>query len=462
MTFQVRKKEKSAVEINLFNFKQTLSGSQLKSGKMKNYLIYIFALLTIVFSSCAVNEELVMLDEVDDLYIQPDDNFFASASASISDDQPIQEPMSDASNAEMSYYQNTPYSSDSQESPEPKSSNESSDEEYYDYYDEDYAGRLQNFHGVEDNEYHMYGGNSMYNNRTLPPTASWPRFNWSMNYGFSSFGYGARSGFGLGVGFGNSMMCNGFNDPFYNPWFDPFYSPYCDPYMNPWFRPGWNTGWGMGMNYGWGRNNWGWGNPYMYNPYMYGYGQGFVDGSSNNNFNYNNQPPSGRRSRGGIVNSGNTGSGSDTEIGGGAERNTNTETRQARQRSATRVSENGRSERIPRSESVSNRETRSRGTRPTYDSRNNVRSSRYIRTDQNNSNNFSRSRVAPYTRERSTRSRTTRSNSLYNNTSRPRMNRNDSYYSSPSRSRSSSPSYSSPSRSRSTSSPSRSTGTRRR
>jgi len=33
MTFQVKEKEKSAAEINLFNFKQILRSSQLKIGK---------------------------------------------------------------------------------------------------------------------------------------------------------------------------------------------------------------------------------------------------------------------------------------------------------------------------------------------------------------------------------------------------------------------------------------------
>jgi len=427
---------------------------------MKNYWIYILALLTITISSCSVNEELVMLDEVDDLYVQPDNTFYTSASASTSDDNPMQEPMPNASDAEMSYYQNTPYSSEAPKPSEANENTEGTDEEYYDYYDEDYAGRLENFHGDDNNDYYMYGGNTMYNNRTLPPTASWPRVNWSMNYGFSSFGYGARYGVGLGIGQGNPMMaCNRFNDPFYNPWFDPFYSPYCDPYMNPWYRPGWNSGWGMGMNAGWGWNNYGWGNPYMNNPYWYGYGQGLADGSSYNNFVYNNQPSSRRRSRGGIVNDGNSGSGSG---GSGIVTNNNTQAQGATRRSDARVSNVNREERNPRTERSYNRDATSRTSRATYNRSNDQSSSRYVRPQRNDANNYSRSRVAPYTRERTTRPRTNRSNSLYNSTSRPRMRGNDSYYSSPSRSRSSSPSYSPPSRSRSTNSPSRSTGTRRR
>lgn len=430
---------------------------------MKNYWMYILALLTIGISSCSVNEELVMLDEVDDVYIQPDDRFFATASSSVNDSDPIMDPMPDASNAERSYYQNTPYSADEEAAArsaeaEQKSA-ESSEDEYYDYYDEDYASRLQNFHGEDDNEYYMYGGNSMYNNRTLPPTASWPRFNWSINYGFSSFGYGARSGFGLGMGFGNPMMCNRFYDPFYDPWFDPYYSPYCDPYLNPWFRSGWGPGWGIGMNCGWGWNNWGWGNSYWNNPYWYGYGQGFVDASLYNtyNYDYNDQPTSGRRSRGGIVNDDNSGSGSG---GSGIVTNNGTETREATRRSESRLSNTERRERNLRSENIYRREATSQAERSGINRRSDVSNSRYVRPQRNEASNYTRSRVAPYTRERTTRSsRTTRSNSFYNNSSRSRGN--NSFYGSPSRSRSSSPSFSSPS-SRPSSSPSRSGGSRRR
>jgi len=452
VTFQVRKKVKSADEINLFNFKQTLKRSQLKSGKMKNYLIYILALLTIIFTSCSVNEELVMLDEVDDVYIQPDDRFYATASASTNDNDPVMEPMPGASDAEMSYYQNSPYSADDNAAEEDRKEGQNDDEEYYDYYDEDYASRLQNFHGDDNPEYYTYGGNNYYGGNNFPATSSWPRFNWSMNYGFSSFGYGARSGFGLGMTYGNPY--NSFYDPFY----DPFYSSWNNPYMSPWNRPMWGSGWGMGFNYGWGNP---WGNPYCYgNPYNPYWGWGapnYIDGSPAVSFPYNNQPTSRRRSRGGIVSSGSPegtgGSNGSGVVAGGSDNGRDYTRRSASSPNAQRERSSG---------DVYSRQASSRNESTLGRERNSRNSERYVRPQRNSGvSNYTRSRVAPYTRERSVnRTRTNRSNSLYNNS--PRMRNNNSYYNNPSRSRSSSPSYSSPSRSRSTSSPSRSTGTRRR
>lgn len=431
---------------------------------MRNYWIYILALLTIGISSCSVNEELVMLDEVDDIYTRPDeDRYYVTASASTNDNEFIPESMTNASDAELSYYQNKPYSAEDENAAQSQTaSGNPENEEYYDYFDEDYAGRLQNFHGQDDNTFYPNGANSMYNNRNLPPTAYWPRTNWSLNYGFNSFGYGTRTGFGMGMGFGNSMMCNNFYDPFYDPWMDPFYSPYCDPFMNPYYNPGWNTGWGMGMNYGWGWNNMGY-NPWMYDPYWYGYGQGFADGSVYNSYNYNEQPTSQRRSRGGIITGGN--SGSDTgNSGSGIVAGNDNESREATRRADSRVNRSGEVERNPRTERNVNRGAVTRTDRSSYNRRSNESPSRYVRPERYNSpNDYSRTRVAPNTRERVIRSSSpTRSNSLYNNSSRPRMRGNNSYYGSPSRSGSSRPSYSSPSRSRSTSSPSSTGGSRRR
>lgn len=211
-----------------------------------SHLRFTICLITVaLISSCATNQDLVNLEEVDDIYYQASPNGSrGSVTASTNTSSP--DLMNGASNAERSYYQQTPYT------PEAESSEyveeENSDE---DYYDEDYARRLENFHNDEKQPQYNYGGEDIY--QVAENTA--PQVNWNVGFGYSSFG----PGMGMGMSYGNM-----------------FGNPY----------GGWNNCYGYAMypNYGY--------NPYAYNPYGYGgfyggggYGMGYANGYNNGYYN---------------------------------------------------------------------------------------------------------------------------------------------------------------------------------
>lgn len=266
-----------------------------------SHLRFTIALISAaLLSSCASNQDLVNLDEVDDIYYQssPNDN---GQLAMVSLENNAPDMMGGASDAEKSYYQQTPYDppAESWESVEEYNSDE-------DYYDEDYARRLENFHSDEKTPQYIYADDEVY--EIVDNTV--PQVNLNVGFGYSSFGPGMSMGMGMswGMGYGNMYSnpygwgnCYGFNSPFY------YQPPYWSPYYYGNFHYsyyGSNYGMGYGMGYANGYNNG------YYNGFydgMYGYGNPYYGG---NNDRYgrqvvNEQRPtsttSTRMNRGGVV-----------------------------------------------------------------------------------------------------------------------------------------------------------------
>ncbi len=419
---------------------------------MKNIRIYILSIATLsLATACSTNQDLVQLDEYDDLYYTPKEKkSLAEARATNEFDG--------ASSAESSYYGESPYVDDS-EKPSSEFDQKSNEEEIQDdYYDPDYANRIENFHRNDD-PYYVYG-DAYANNMN-------PRFYGSFN-SFNGF-----NNFGFGMSFGSPWMGNR--------WCDPYWDPFC---RGPWGRPGFGMGWGAtwGMYdpfspwynpYAYRPYGYGWGNPYAYNPYGYNpyYGPGIivVDGNGGNSRGFQNTPRSGssRNSRGGIVGSNSDRRGSisgddgpkSNEVNNSRSRNS-AETERSRSR-ATRSDNSTDYYNRSESENFSDRNSRDAVTRNR--SRANESRSTYDRQNA----------TSPYTRQRQRQSssgtpdysRYNRSNSRdYSTPTRSRSGNNNSY-SSPSRSRSTTPSSTPSTRSRSTSpssSPSRSGGGSRR
>jgi hypothetical protein len=211
-------------------------------------------------SACASNQDLVNLEEVDDIYYQSAPNGNGQlALVSLDNNKP--NLMEGASDAEKSYYQQTPYNppAESWEYVEESDSDE-------DYYDEDYARRLENFHSDEKKPQYIYADNDVY--EIVDNTV--PQVNWNVGFGYSNFGYGPGMNWGMGMGTGWGM---GFGSM----------------YMNPY---GWNNCYGFGMNpYVYSSPFWG---PNFYNPYyggFYGgyygnpYGMGFANGYNSGYYN---------------------------------------------------------------------------------------------------------------------------------------------------------------------------------
>lgn len=257
---------------------------------MKSALLYLFGLLTLAFTACSSNQDLARLDEYDDVYYHGGGPLLASkAPESTSDDY------NGASNAEQSYYGNGDYAYDAEDKPtEPDSE--------ADYYDPDYARRIQNFQYNEDDNY-AYNQNNYGSN---------PNVNVNLGFGFGSYypygpsyGYGGiyypmRPNFSLGFNYGFSTSAwigypySPYFSPWYNPYpyfayYDPFYYPYYSPYR-PWYNPYNPYGYYGGGYYGGGYYGGGY------------YPGGYTDGSYTG-VSYGSRSSSGatRPSRGGVI-----------------------------------------------------------------------------------------------------------------------------------------------------------------
>ena len=410
---------------------------------MKNFKIYILSIATLsIATACSTNQDLVQLDEYDDLYYTPKSERSLAEMSSINQYE-------GANSAESSYYGESPFVDESEKPSsefDEKSNEENTEDE--DYYDPDYASRIENFHRSEDPHY-IYS-DAFANNMN-------PRFYGSIN-SFNGF-----NNFGFGMSIGNPWMGNR--------WCDPFWDPFCR-FNSPWGRPG------FGMNMGWGAT-WGmydpfspwynpymswnspwanpWNNPYAWNnPYYNPWGPGVivVDGNNSNSRGFQNTPRSGssRNSRGGLV-----GSGSDRRGGvyQGDEGPKSNSIDNPRSRSASDV-QNTRSRSV-RSESATDYYNRTDSQN--FSERNNRDAVTRDRTRINDSRstNNRQSVTSPYTRQRERQSNSGIPDySRYN-----RSNSRD--YSTPTRSRSGgNNSYSTPSRSRNTTTPSRTPSTRSR
>lgn len=427
--------------------------------KVRTYILSIAALS--IMASCSMNRDLVQLEEYDDLYYTPSEK--GNEATAYNADQ-----FSGANSAESSYYGESPYVNESEKPSadfDDKSNGDQIDSD--DYYDPDYATRIENFHRNDEANY-IYG-DAFANNMN-------PRFSGSMHMnsfnGFNSFGFGV----GIGMGMGNPWMGNR--------WCDPFWDPFC--YRSPWGRPGfgmsmgWGGTWGMydpfspwynpymAYNpYGWG-SPYGWGNPYMNNPYGYNpyYGPGviIVDGGGSSRGFQNtsrNSSSSGRTSRGGTVGTTSERRSVGTQSVDGTKTNGNTTTRE---RSTTNDVTRTRPARTTGNADYYNRSTSRQYAQPDRTRstpRQSTNAPGYDRTNRTSQNPV----ATPYTRERQRQAspRQTPDYSRYNRSnSGNRSGR--STYSAPTRSRNSSPSMSAPSRSSSPStspsrtSPSRSTG----
>lgn len=293
------------------------------------HITYLFALAAML-SSCSTNQDLVSLQEYDDLYFMPGPELSASNGSNFT---PISSsPTFDgASAAEQSYYSNKPYTpapepSNGAEEPAPTKQNDE-----FDYYDEDYGKRIENFHRSE-NEAYQYN----------PVQNTSPQVNWNVGVGMSNFG--PTSSFGMGVGFGtpgfnnfggfppfySSMMFNrgmGFCNRCMDPWmlsrmyaWDPFYNRAYDWCCSPFgggMGFGSNVGWCASVGFGWGMSPWGmspWGMspwmmpPYYYDPWGFNNPNFFwgPDFSNSPNSRVTNTPrsESTRPSRGGVVSTG--------------------------------------------------------------------------------------------------------------------------------------------------------------
>ncbi|HKK39986.1 MAG TPA: hypothetical protein VJ949_11255 [Cryomorphaceae bacterium] len=434
-----------------------------------NIRTYILSIATLAFlASCSTNQDLVQLDEYDDLYYTPAPQQTAAEAYDANQ-------FLGANSAESSYYGESPYVDESEKpsSEFEEKAHEESEQESEDYYDPDYATRIENFHR-DGNQDYVYS-DAFANNMN-------PRFYGSMNMnsfnGFNRFGFGMGMGpgMGMGMGMGNPWMGNR--------WCDPFFDPFCN--YRPWGRPG------FGMNMGWGSTwgmydpfspwynpymaynpyGYGWGNPYGFNPYGYNpyYGPGviIVDGSGGNSRGFQNTPRSGsssRNSRGGVVGSSSDRRGT-TQGDDGPKSNTGTT---GRDRSSIRSADENRTRPV---RSSTDTDYYNRNDSRSYQSDGINRSTRNRIGNENDRTVRERQVTSPYTRQRERQnstqqtpdySRYNRSNTNNNNSTRDRS-RNTNSYSSPTRSRNTTPSMSTPTRSRSTttsprtSSPSRSSG----
>jgi hypothetical protein len=133
-----------------------------------------------------------------------------------------------------------------------------------DYYDYEYASRINRFYnpigvGYYDNYYtNMYTYNQ---NPMMYGTSIYSSYGYGMpSQQFSSISFGISTGYGYGYG-SRWNQCGG---PYY-----PYYDPWCSSYMySPW---GYNN---------WAYNNWG---------YMNGYNQGYYQGYNNAQWAYYNR-----------------------------------------------------------------------------------------------------------------------------------------------------------------------------
>jgi len=134
---------------------------------MKNLNLYIILAFATLVTACSSNKELSSLDEYDDIYYsgQP------ALTASVNSNSGANSNLDGASDAERSYYDNVPYT-------ETESDEEVVAEDDADYYDEDYANRIENFHGTNQGDY-LYS-NPGYNNTS-------PNISLNMMYGMGTY-----------------------------------------------------------------------------------------------------------------------------------------------------------------------------------------------------------------------------------------------------------------------------------
>lgn len=243
---------------------------------MKNLNLYLILAFATLVTACTSNKELSSLDEYDDIYYTGSPALVASGPSVSSNSN-----LDGASDAERSYYDDVPYT-------ETESEVEIAEDD--DYYDEDYASRINNFHRYNQGDY-IYSTS--------------PNMSLNMMYGVGSYG----SGFGMGFSYGTPRYgWGGYGYPYY----DPFYSwrPY---YSSPWYRPypyygyydpfypyyGYGYGYGYGGYYGGGY----YGGGYYGGAYPPYYGGGDYIGSGGGIISTPRQSSSSvRPSRGGIIN----------------------------------------------------------------------------------------------------------------------------------------------------------------
>src|SRR5690606_8054666 len=128
---------------------------------------------------------LAKLNEYDDVYYQGSPTAAPMAAPVAVNDNTL----NDASDAERSYYQNAPYT-------ETEPSQDNSYNTDSDYYDEDYANRIDNFHRPNDGDY-MYS-----NSQNTSPSLSY-----NVGVGMGSYGSGLSMGMSYGSPgyYGSSM-----------------------------------------------------------------------------------------------------------------------------------------------------------------------------------------------------------------------------------------------------------------
>lgn len=206
---------------------------------MKNLNLYILGVIAILFSACSTNQDLATLNEYDDIYYQGNRTVVASAASAAVNDNTLD----GASDAERSYYQNAPFP-ETETTEQNDSANPDSD-----YYDEDYANRIDNFHRPNDGDY-LYS-----NSQNTSPSLSM-----SLGYGMGSYGSGMNMGFSYGSpGYGHRPM------GMYNSYYSSYYSPFN---RSPWYSPY------SVRPYGYG----GYGSPFYYDPFYPSYGYGGYGG----------------------------------------------------------------------------------------------------------------------------------------------------------------------------------------
>lgn len=411
---------------------------------MKNLNLYLILGFATLLSACSSNKDLATLDEYDDIYYSGQPALTASLSSSPS----AASNMDGASDAERSYYENVPYSE--------SSSDEVVAEDQDDYYEEDYAARIDNFHRENDGDY-LYSSPSTIN--------SSPTIRWNMMYGMGSYG----SSFGLGFSYGSPGYGYGGYGGGY-----PYYNPYMPYYPSPWYRPYPYYGYydpfyptyGYGYGFGYGYSGYGgyYGGGGYYGSYPPYYGGGDYHGSSGITSTLRQSASSVRPSRGGIINQ-------NSESDG--RKSVNDEAKSSRDAKAVGVDNSRRSEVYGRRENVELRPSgvqnsealsRENQTRKSVDyTRPGTSRSDYTRSEQQNrqtrptpsptytpERSNSRNVVSPAQRSNSVAPSNVRERSTVAPQSRPART-SPSY--NRGNSRSASPSYNSPSRN---SSPSRS------
>lgn len=268
---------------------------------MKNVFLPFLAVAVAIFSACSTNQDLVGLEEIDDVYYKGGITPKGALVASTTPEQATF--MEGATPAEQSYYQNTPYVPAVGEEIE-----QITDSVEEDYYDEDYARRLENFHSENEHEEYIYDNGYGYEpyveeQETYPIEdyaayqASQPQFNWTLGMTYGTYG----SGYSLGMSYGmpNAMQpCS--CDPFHPNYRWDCCAGYPYPYQayNSYYMPSQY----FGNPYGYGYGYPGYYDPY-YGGYPYGYGYAYETPMSRvvNESRGTGGNSSGRTSRGGIV-----------------------------------------------------------------------------------------------------------------------------------------------------------------